>query len=271
MAKLLDVHSVNPQHLTSFVGDSASPDRTRITIHPNLEVARAVRRMSSLRRGFLFSVALLYLILAMVTPQSSDAQSSCSTMPTGLFLQRWNDLDGRGGPLGSPTGPEVSVPGRSGRQMPFEHGEIVFSPDQGSAMLVAAYQQDDNLIVNWSDTAPFNYDKFIVRWDLEGVNVGQFDVDSYIDRTNGFSRIRPLLPGRYTVMVEGCDIGTGGSTCRQGFTVPVNAQYALPPIPVYAGCKLALQPGGFIGERWARVGGGEGPIGCPPRAERPGR
>jgi hypothetical protein len=67
----------------------------------------------------------------------------------------------------------VGIEGLEGRdavKMRFQNGEVAWVPAQGSRMVVAGYQQDDNLILNWGDTAPFSYDKFIVRWDRDGRN-----------------------------------------------------------------------------------------------------
>ncbi|QRM53818.1 hypothetical protein [Sinorhizobium sp. BG8] len=157
----------------------------------------------------------------------------------------------------------------------FENGEIVWSPAQGDRMLVAAYQQDDNLIVNWGDTAPFEYDKFIVNWDRDGAHAGFVDVSKYIDRTNGFFRLQAPLPARYSFVVEGCNTGIGGSDCPQRWTTSVEVEYRLPQLPAYAGCPPEAQPFGLIGERWAQLGGAEGPLGCPtsregPVSDRPG-
>ncbi len=159
--------------------------------------------------------------------------------------------------------------GRDAIKMRFENGEVVWSPAQGSRMVVAGYQQDDNLILNWGDTAPFDYDKFIVRWDRDGRNIGQADVSEYIDRTNGFFRIQAPLPARYSLVVEGCNTGVGGSNCAEGWTVPVDVEYRLPELPAYAGCPPEAQPFGLIGERWAQMGGTEGPLGCPLAREHP--
>ncbi len=159
--------------------------------------------------------------------------------------------------------------GRDAIKMRFENGEVVWSPAQGGRMVVAGYQQDDNLILDWGDTAPFDYDKFIVRWDRDRRNIGQSDVSEYIDRTNGFFRIQAPLPARYSLVVEGCKTGIGGSTCQEGWTVPVDVEYRLPALPNYAGCPPEAQPFGLIGERWAQMGGAEGPLGCPLAREHP--
>jgi hypothetical protein len=114
----------------------------------------------------------------------------------------------------------------------FENGEIVWSPAQGDRMLVAAYQQDDNLIVNWGDTGPYDYDKFNVHWVRGDATVGQVEISKYIDRTNGFFRIQAPLPARYSFAVEGCNTSVTGSKCPQRWTTPVDVEYRLPPTQV---------------------------------------
>jgi hypothetical protein len=196
-------------------------------------------------------------------------------MPTGLILQRWNDLQSR---IGCPIGPEVPVATGNGTRMPFLRGEMATSPDQGTNMVVAVYQAENSIIVNWSDTSPFNYDFFLVRWDRNGSNVDQFDVKTYIDRTGGFFHIPSPLPGHYTVVVEGCDDGAFGTTCRQHFTVPVSVDYVLPEIPNYS-CSFDSnfqKPTGWIGQKWADVHGHDrvakgkaSTLGCPIDNEHP--
>ena len=212
-------------------------------------------------------LAAFLVALAGVLPARADTR--CDVMPIGLIAERWTALDGATGPLGCAISREAGVPNSTARKTAFQHGEVVFSPAQGPRMLVAAYQQEDNIIVNWGDTAPRDYDKFIVRWDRDGHNVGQSDVDSYIDRNQGFFRIQAPLPGRYTIIVEGCNTDVGGSHCDQKWTSPVTVEYQLPTLPIYVGCNPAFQPFGLIGERWAQTGGAEGPLGCPVEREHP--
>jgi hypothetical protein len=45
-------------------------------------------------------------------------------------------------------------------------------------MLVAAYQDGGQLVADWGDTGPFHYDRFNVRWDRDGSNVGQVSQES---------------------------------------------------------------------------------------------
>ncbi|MEO3809478.1 hypothetical protein ABGB17_10810 [Sphaerisporangium sp. B11E5] len=148
--------------------------------------------------------------------------------------------------------------------MTFENGQIVHSPGQGGEMVVAAYSQDDNIIVNWGPTTPYHYDKFLVRWDRGDVNIGQVTVDSYIDRDRGFYAIPVSAKGRYRIVVEGCD-DKGGSRCRQSWTAPAFVDHEV-PLPRFS-CENGL-PSGAIGQRWAYVGGKEGAIGCPTGPER---
>ncbi|MFD1113994.1 LGFP repeat-containing protein [Sphaerisporangium aureirubrum] len=195
-------------------------------------------------------------------PADAKRAADCETTPTGVFEKRWKELDARRGPMRCPKGEPVGVPG--GTALNFENGQMVHSPGQGGEMVVAAYSQDDNIIVNWGPTTPFHYDKFLVRWDRGDVNLGQVTVDSYIDRDRGFYAIPVSAKGRYRIVVEGCD-NKGGSTCRQSWTAPAFVDHEV-PVPRFR-CHTD-PPTGAIGQRWAYVGGGEGAIGCPTGAER---
>lgn len=218
------------------------------------------------------SMWLLFTIVGLVwLPSSGFAQPAppCRIMPKGLIGERWAMLDGKAGPLGCPTGPETTDPGSPNIRQPFDGGEAVFSPGQGARMVLAAYQQDDNIIVNWGDTAPFDYDKFIVHWDRDGTNVGQADVAEYISRRDGFFRIQAPKPGKYSISVEGCRTSVTGSDCPQKWAGAAKVAYKLPPLPAYPGCLRRPAAFGLIGERWAQLGGGEGPLGCPIEREHP--
>jgi hypothetical protein len=190
----------------------------------------------------------------------------CDKEPTGLIEKRWRELDSQFGPLGCATGGARRGREGNGTLMPFRNGEIATSPKQGKDMVVAVYQQHDDLIASWGNTT--GYAKFIVRWDRDGVNVGQADVDKrYVDKHRGFFSIDSPLPGRYTVRVGGCQKVPETSDCKRSFTAPVIAEYKLPEIPSYGG-HCQLQPAGFIGERWARIGGPNESIGCPTGPEQ---
>src|SRR5437667_2276609 len=72
------------------------------------------RTGSSPRAVFLAVLTSLCLAFLVAMPRTAHAQLLCRIQPAGLFLQRWNDLDGQFGPLGCPTGPQVAVAGTNG-------------------------------------------------------------------------------------------------------------------------------------------------------------
>ena len=143
-------------------------------------------------------------------------------------------------------------------------------------MLLAVYQQEDNVIVNWGTTAPYNYDRFQVTWKKDDQYVDYRDVDSYVDRTTGFWRLPISGPGKYTVQVEGCDShGLQGSMCLQQWTIPASVDYSQPAHAVTISngaldlCRAPFTSSGLIYDRWMELGGPEGPLGCPTGPEQP--
>ena len=220
-----------------------------------------------------FAGLCVALATSLSVPAPTDAQQrtrECGRTATGLIAERWMLLDGPEGPLGCPTTGEIAAgDGANVRQL-FEHGEIATSaPKQGDKMVVAAYQDADNVIFNWGDTAPYHYDKFILRWSYNGKHAAQKDVDSYIGRRDGFYTLPDPRPGIYSFIVEGCDTNAGGSTCRQKWTVPVQVAYEPPPLPRYPHCDPSTRPAGEIAVGWAWAGGGDGYLGCPTGAVQP--
>jgi hypothetical protein len=84
---------------------------------------------------------------------------------------------------------------------------------------------DNNIVFEWGDTAPFHYDFFIVRWDKNGNNVGQHDVqsdDANASPHDGGWTVPTSGTGRYRIVVEGC-VGhfLSSSTCGQGWSNPI--------------------------------------------------
>ncbi|MGY4304156.1 uncharacterized protein YodC (DUF2158 family) [Bradyrhizobium sp. USDA 4369] len=153
--------------------------------------------------------------------------------------------------------------GRDAIKMKFEHGEIVWSPAQGPKMVIAAYQQDDHLILNWGDSSPWNYDRFLIASTRDGQSLPQVEVHGFIERTFGFHWIKAPLPGKYTFSIEGCQVGAiSGHDCPQRWTVPAEVEYRLPPLPAFAGCENSPRPIGLIAQKWAALGGPEGRLGC---------
>jgi hypothetical protein len=130
----------------------------------------------------------------------------------------------------------------------------------------AAYQ-DGKIVVSWSDTSPFNYDFFIVRWDRDGVNVGQQDVNDG-PRTSGTFAFDASQHGLYRIVIEGCDGHfLSSSTCRQGWTTPIMVKVdhdsGKPCPPNTQGCPvLPCTPG--TGSCWGPFGGNPNPPQPPP-------
>lgn len=153
---------------------------------------------------------------------AATAADACAITPYGLIGDKWWQMGGVNSPLGCALEQEHNVPGRNGRAQQFANGGIVWSPDQGSAMILAAYQWSHQINIEWGPTNPFSYNKYIVRWDRDGDNIGQQDVLPGSETTGGGHTIGGLPgPGRYDIVVEGCDYDPwSGSTCRQGWTVP---------------------------------------------------
>lgn len=195
--------------------------------------------------------------------------------PAGPTLDRWTQTGGVDGPLGCATGSTQPAPGGRGTVTPFANGQIVTSPEQGTKMTVAVYQQGPDLYVEWGDSAPFSYDRFLVRWDFNGSNAGQEDVPMFfvpgqttyiaphLPRTRGIFAIPLPRAGTYSIAVEGCDYTYTGSDCKQGWTVPATITYVpLPPPSASDDCGVTLADGP-IRQRWMALRGLFGPLGCP--------
>ncbi len=196
--------------------------------------------------------------------------------------------------IGCPTGAAAPIPGGRAIQQTFDHGQIVFDPDRGSAFTLAAYQAEDDIIVEWGSTAPFHYDAFNVLWSKDGQAAPQVEIDpdqtttiatngptgatiSY-NRYGNFNRavysIRGIGPGTYQVQVEGCDKHSlSSSTCHQGWSAPAVVNLTL-TAAYNTTCNLerfARNPTyafgrgmGVVLDLWSRLVGPNGPLlGCP--------
>src|SRR5262245_27592997 len=101
---------------------------------------------------------------------------------------------------------------------------MVFSPGTGPESVQVGYVFDAPpvLRLHWAYTRPFHYDKFIVRVLKNSILLWQSDV--YGMQDSGFWQSPVHVDaGLYNVIVEGCDDhGICGSTCRQGWSLPVS-------------------------------------------------
>jgi hypothetical protein len=122
--------------------------------------------------------------------------------------------------LGCPTGAPHAHPDGPGWAQDFEHGQIVFSPNTGTRSYQVAVVKGRSIHVDWSDTSPYSYMLWNVRFDLDGQNLFQEALDHAENSSHssgGYER-GGLAPGIYKIRIEGCDRNITGSTCRQGWT-----------------------------------------------------
>src|SRR5262249_9430113 len=144
-------------------------------------------------------------------PDPNPAWTKCTVQPTEPIKSRWVSLFGV---LGCPLGPELPIPGRQGHSIAFVHGQVVSSPEQGTNLTVAVYQREEDINVVWGDTAPYSYDKFLLRLRYNGIDLGQIETGGGSSGTFAFhNNLRkddaPTTPiagagaGPYEVIIEG--------------------------------------------------------------------
>ncbi|NGZ07958.1 MAG: hypothetical protein CV088_01040 [Nitrospira sp. LK70] len=177
-----------------------------------------------------------YVILVALLCPWSESTFACQNFKVyGLIGDAYYKKErGPAGPLGCPLSDEKDTARTlgHGRYNEFEHGEIVYSPDVWPRGVTYAYVHGNDVYVAWTDTSPFSYDYFIVRWDkadpqhdpgahpTNHENRGQEDIHS--GGTNGSFHFVATERGRYRIVVEGCDTRfANSSACRQGWTIPI--------------------------------------------------
>jgi hypothetical protein len=148
----------------------------------------------------------------------------------GLIGQHYADWGGSGGPLGCPLSDEMDTPGGHGRYNQFEHGQIVFSPSTGGQSIQILFADGGTIYFFWGPTDPYSYGRFLVRWDINGKNAGQQDVNG--GSQGGFQLHGYDPKAYYSFVVEGCDNGTISSFCRQGWSNPATLGKPVAPPPV---------------------------------------
>ena len=160
------------------------------------------------------------VILNCEIPSTAEAQLKVAK----VFEAKYRQLGGSSGPLGRPTSGEITSKEGEGSHQNFEHGVIGHSPATGPNSFQVLYAKGFEMVFEWGDTSPFNYDFFIVRWDLNGKNVGQQDVKGGA-RTSGRWVTHPSLSGRYRLRVEGRD---NNGKSRQGWSNSLYLNYTVP-------------------------------------------
>jgi hypothetical protein len=178
------------------------------------------------------------LFLGIVSAPNTATAASCPITPYGDFAVRWNAAGGPTSPYGCPVEEEHDVPGRPGRLQTFQWGQMSWNPPQGNHMVVMNRRVGNHVWIRWDNSQGYTYDYFLVRWDLNGQNVGQQEVRP----SHGFGDDGDHIwggefqfdagNGNVSAIVEGCDTHFGGpSTCQQGWTIPVTATLG-PPGPI---------------------------------------
>lgn len=160
---------------------------------------------------------LLLFIAAVLGSAASMAAAQCpagSPTPYGLIGDTWQSYFVQSA-IGCPIEPEHDVPGRRGRLQTFANGQIAWTPDQGPKMTIWAIRNKAHFRVQWDSNDPtWSYDKYLIRWDRNGKNMGQRDISG---TRNGWWDFDFTDPGVYTFIVE----GRSGGGYHHGWTIPV--------------------------------------------------
>jgi hypothetical protein len=158
--------------------------------------------------------------------------SKSSYLVTGHIGAKYKALKGSAGPLGHPTSKAMYQTEGKGLYQAFEHGVIGWTPSTGQKSVQALYLIGNELHFEWDHMAPVNYDFWLVRWDLNGQNVGQQNqlADSHYDATTpGYNSktagkwvSKNINPGHYRLVVEGgFTHGLAGTDYPQGWSNPL--------------------------------------------------
>ena len=137
------------------------------------------------------------------------------------------------GPMGCAVGWEFGRDG--GLVQDFVNGQMAWSPRQGEPMVVSAYHRPywdswglkHGISIHYGLSNPFNYDRWLIRLDHNGVNIRQDEcIVGYAahpcTRTEGWTGWNNLAPGVYRIVVQGCDWNSWtGHHCNQGWTNPI--------------------------------------------------
>ena len=185
-------------------------------------------RTVTARRSLATVAIALAASFAGTVPAIADASTAEACRPISrneYIADRWQELGGANGSLGCPidTTKNVTVGGVwKGKRQTFENGQITWSPSQGAQMVIAAWEWRGYAFADWGTTAPYSYDRFLLR-----------SYSSYEPRgeqrelrggTSGRAWVQKRTTGSYRFIVEGCDDGTFGSTCRQGWTLSASTR-----------------------------------------------
>ncbi|MGN9761553.1 LGFP repeat-containing protein [Streptomyces sp. SD31] len=185
-------------------------------------------RTVTARRSLAAAAVALAAVLTVTVPAAADSSSAdvCEPISRNEYIaDRWQDLGGANGWLGCPinTTKNVTVGGVwKGKRQTFENGQITWSPGQGTRMVIAAWEWRGYAFADWGTTAPYSYDRFLLRYYSSYEPRGE--QRELRGGTSGRAWVRKHTTGSYRFIVEGCDDGTFGSTCRQGWTLSASTR-----------------------------------------------
>lgn len=179
-----------------------------------------------------FACGLNPYVPEMLYRRLAKSPEPCARSTVGLISEAWLAHGGAAGWLGCPVSDELESSEGNGRFQQFERGTIAWSRPQ-KLVTVATYSKSANgIVIEWRITDQYNYDFFIVRWDRDGQNVGQHDVnseDTNATRTSGNWTVPSDRPGKYRIVIEGCDGSfLSSSRCRQSWSIPVFMDFPSP-------------------------------------------
>jgi len=170
-----------------------------------------------------------------VGPAAAAECPAGGPVPYGLIGDTWRRYFVKDR-IGCPTEPEHDVPGRKGRLQTFQKGQIAWTPDQGPRMTIWAIRDKAHFHVRWSTNEPtWSYDKYLIRWDRDGHNLGQREISG---TTEGWWDFDFNTPGTYTFIVE----GRSGGGYHHGWTIPVGGTIPPSDIPPPNGTSSSSRP-----------------------------
>ncbi|MEU4490041.1 hypothetical protein AB0H94_35070 [Streptomyces purpurascens] len=169
------------------------------------------------------AAALLSALVAV--PQSAHAAGTCYPVSSHFAGEYYANPAN----WGCATSPEYRY--LNGSFQEFTKGEMVWSPSQGTNMVVSARRYgtpQQGFLFHWGPSDPYNYDAWLTRVTYNGNLLFQKECTAGVwgsgcGRTIGGLYVPYAGKGHYRIITEGCDVSwTGSHTCRQGWTIPVD-------------------------------------------------
>jgi hypothetical protein len=187
-----------------------------------------------MRRTTLTAITALVMTvlgLALTVPAAASpalAQTTCDIPVGPHFQNRYNENPNA---YGCPLNYENSPQGVPGSYQNFANGQMAWSPPQGANMVVSGYRftywnstgSHTAIRIQYGSSLAYNYDAWLIRISKDGNFVEQYECtagSAGCGRTDGFYYNYPN-GGLLQFVVEGCDVGSSGHTCRQGWTIPI--------------------------------------------------